>query len=465
MVKRDLTSGSILTGVLSLSVPMIASHVIQSIQSMVDLYFVGRLGPEAIAAVGMGGTVSMVMATVFMGIHTSTVAMVSRAVGAKDEARASQVAGQAMVLTAVFSVLVTAAGYAASPFLLRLLGAQGEVAQLGTEYLRIIFLGMFFMCAAFVIGGILQAAGDAVTPFLLSVLVTVCNVILTPILIFGHLGFPEMGVSGSAMATVVARTVSFGVWVVALAFGRLRIRMALADLKPRLDTIWQMTLIAIPSSLQMTIRSAMNIVLMTIVAQFGTLVVAAYSIGMRIQMLGLFPIFGFAAAAATMVGQNLGAGRPERAQKSVYVATVVSFLCTAVAVLAFVFFASQLTALFNDDAGVVAVGASFLRITAIGICAASVGIVFGRGLNGAGDTISPLIITLIALWGFQIPAAIYFSGVREIYGITIPGWQWFDSIATHNERGIWYAMIASSTLQSAMNVAWFMTGRWKKRKV
>ena len=403
--------------------------------------------------------------TVFIGINISTAAMVSRAVGAKDEARVSHVAGQALLLTALFSVVIGVAGYVGAPYILEALGGKRPVVELGTGYLRIVFPGIFFLCAAFVVSGIFHGAGDAVTPLLLGALATVCNVILNPILIFGYLGFPAMGVRGSAMATVIARAIALATGMAMLMRGRRCVRLDLKDFWPDFRTIWRILAIGIPSSLQMSARTLMNLVLMIIVARFGTMVVAAYTVGLRIRMMGLFPLFGFATSAATMVGQNLGASRVDRSQKSAYVASGFAFLSAACAALVFAVFAPELISLFNKAPDVVATGACFLRVTAVGLLTASVAIVLGRALNGAGDTISPLVVTLVALWAFQVPAAICLSGVREMWGVRIPVANLFEPIVTNDETGIWYAMIAASVLQALMTAAWFSTGRWKRKKV
>lgn len=462
MPKRDLTTCSILLGVLSLALPTIGSSILHSIQSLVDMFFVGELGPEALAAVGMSGTVMMILATVFMGINISTAAMVSRAIGAGDETHANHVASQSFALTVLFSGLVGAAGYLGAPHILAALGAEPEVVDLGSGYLRIVFPGIFFMCASFVISGILHAAGDAITPLLLGILATAINVILNPLLIFGYLGFPALGVRGSAVATVIARAIALGVGVFHLLRGRLRVRLSLRGMRPVFRSMWRILAWGVPSSLQMSIRTIMSLVLMAIVARFGTDVVAAYTVGLRIRMVGLFPVFGFAASAATMVGQNLGAGKPDRSQRSALTAAAVSFVAISSAALVFFVFARPLTGIFNDDPAVVSAGARFLRYTALGLCTASIGIVLSRSLNGAGDTVSPLVITLVMLWGFQVPAAIYLSGVTEIGSVAIPFTGYFESVATHDETGIWYAMVASSILQTIAISAWFATGRWKR---
>ena len=465
MNRRDLTTGSIPRGILGLAVPMIGATILHSIQSLVDLFFVGKLGSEAVAAVGMSGTALMVLITIFMGINIATAAMVARAIGAGDEARGSHVAGQALLLTAVFSLLVGLGGYIGSPHILRALGAQAEVMQLGTGYLHIIFLGIFFLCAIFVITGIYHGAGDAVTPLMLGVLATGCNIILNPLLIFGYWGFPAMGVRGSAIATVIARVIGVIVGIAVLMRGRSRVHLHLKDISPDVRTIWRLLAIGIPGSLQMTVRTVIRLALMTIVAGFGTPVVAAYTIGFRLRMMGLLPLFGFAGSAATMVGQNLGAARPDRSQKSACFASglaLISAGCTAV--ILFVF-ARELIALFNDAPRVIEAGVFFLRMTSIGLVTAAIGIVLSRAMNGAGDTISPLIIALVSLWGFQIPAAIYLSGVREIWGVRIPWTGFFEGLATNSETGVWYAIVLSSILQAILTVAWFSVGRWKRKKV
>jgi len=465
MARRDLTTGSIPRGVLALAIPMIGSSILLAIQSMVDMFFVGRLGPEAVAAVGMSGSVLRILTTVFMGINIATGAMVARAVGRGDERRAGHVAGQALMLTALFSVAAGTAGYLGSASILRALNAEPAVVQLGAEYMHVVFAGIFFLCGAFVLTGILHGAGDAVTPMLLGVLTTVCNCILNPLLIFGYWGFPAMGVRGSAVATVIARSLAVAVGIAMLLRGRLRVRLSVSNMFPNLRTMWRLLAIGIPGSLQMSVRTLMNLALMTLVATFGTRAVAAYTIGLRIRMVGMLPLFGLAGAAATMVGQNLGAARPGRSRGSAYAAVAMALLIAGASALLFAVFAPRLIAVFNRQPTVVAAGAGFLRVTAIGLVAAAVGIVLSRAMNGAGDTISPLIITLAILWGFQIPAAVYLSGVRELWGIRIPLMPLFTGIATNSETGIWYAMVVSSALQAVIVTAWFSTGRWQHKKV
>jgi len=362
-------------------------------------------------------------------------------------------------------VVVGTIGYVTAPWILGALGAKPVVQELGAGYLHIVFCGMLFLCGSFILGGILYGAGDAVTPLLLGILTTACNIILNPILIFGWGWFPAMGVRGSAMATVVARFVSFSVAAFILLRGRLRVTVGRRDFVPNRKTMLSIVTIGVPAAMQMMIRSFMSLVLMRLVAQFGTLVIAAYTVGMRIRMVGLFPNFGFASAASTMVGQNLGAGNPGRSERSAFTAAGMAFCTSTCAAAAFIILAPHLVGFFNDDPSVVAAGTLFLRISSFGLITSAFGIVLSRSMNGAGDTTSPLVISLLTLWGFQIPAAIYLSGVEEMWGVSIPFRSLFASLATGSESGIWYAMVAASVLQAAVCTAWFKVGVWKRKKV
>jgi len=465
MAQQNLTSGSIPGGILRLAVPMIVAGTLQSIQAIVDMSFVGRLGPEALAAVGMSAATMMVLITVFIGINISTGAMVSRAIGAGEEDRAGLVASQSLLLTVLCSVAIGAVGYIYAPAFLKALGADSHVVRLGAGYLHISFAGITFLSSTFVLSGIFNGAGHAKTSMLLGLLMTATNVILNPLLIFGCLGFPAMGVRGSALATVIARAVSCVAGVFLFARGRLRVRCHVRDFVPHPKVMWKVVAIGVPGSLQMSVRTLMGLLLITIVAKFGTLTVAAYTVGQRLWMIGLLSLFGFAGSAATMVGQNLGAKRPDRSQKSALTAAAMGVTTAGVSSLVLFTLAPHLVALFNDTPEVVASGTVYIRTTAFALIAAAVSIILGRSLAGAGDTLSPFIITLLVLWGYQIPAAVYLSGVPEIWGVIVPRPGVLASFDGFGERGIWYAMVSTSVIQSVVTAAWFSLGRWKRKKV
>jgi len=425
---------------------MIAGGVFQSTLSMVDMFFVGKLGPAAIGAVGMSATILFVLGTVFMGVATATTALVARAVGAKDQKGASLIAGQSLLLTLLLSILLGIAGFTFAGDLLGLLGARGELLEVGSGYLQITLLGIFGMFSAFTAGAILRGAGDAVTPLLIGIAATTLNIILDPLLIFGLFGFPRMEVRGSALATVIAQFAAFLLGAFVLFGGKTRIRVSLKGLKPNTAIIWKMIAIGLPSSIQMSLRALMGVVLMSIVAGFGTAIIAAYTVGLRLLMVGRLPAFGFADAAATLVGQNLGAGKPARAQKSAFLSMAIALIIAGGFGIIVFAFAPWIIAFFNGDEAVVTAGARFLRITTIGFVLSAIGIVLGRALNGAGDTVTPMVITLVTLWGLQVPLAFFLS--------RSPGLA---------ESGIWWTMVMASALHASLIGFWFARGKWKNR--
>ncbi len=463
--RPDLTTGPLWRGILAMALPIMGSNILFSLQILVDMFFVGKLGPGAVASVGMARTVHWVLMTFIVGVQTATVAMVSRAVGAGNARRASHVAGQVVVVAVLFGLAVAPLGVIFSEQALRIFGAEAEVVDLANGYLRIAFGGIFFLVAMFLVTGIFQGAGDAVTPLLLGIGITIVNMTLNPILIFGLLGMPALGVRGSALATVIAQGSMALVALGLLIRGRSGVKLHLRDLAPRVPTLWRMFVIGVPGSVNMSLRALLNMVLMAIVTRFGTVVLAAYAVGLQVRMTGLLPIFGFAAATSTTVGQNLGARQEHRAVMSGWTGTGMAVALTACVATALFLFGGPVTAVFNDAPAVVAAGAHFLRITALSLAAAPISIVLSRAMNGAGDTTSPLLISLFCLWAVQVPAAALLSGIEKLWGLAVPFRQALGDALVFDESGVWYAMVLASVLQAIISSAWYATGRWKHRQV
>ena len=446
--ERDLTSISISKGIWILAIPMIASNLLQAAFNLVDMIWVGRLGPSALAAVAMAGQILMIVMFVMIGIGIGTTAMVARAVGEKDRPKADNIAMQSLVVGFIGSILFAVIGYYLSPLLLEILGAKADVVQLGTGYLQITFLGVIVMFYMFLISAVLQGAGDAVTPMLILVVSTAINIILDPLLIFGIGFFPRLGVNGAAWATVIARAIGSIIALEVLLRGRSRVHVRMKYLRIDWDAIWRMLKIGFPASAGMSLRGLVGIVLIAVVAGFGTFAVAAYGAGMRLVMIALMPGFAMGMAAGTLVGQNLGARQTERAALSTW--TTVGYYAIFMLLMTFIFlfFAPYLILLFNNNPEVVKIGTSFLRIMALGNIFLPLAIILNRSLSGAGDTISPMIITFISLWLIQIPLAIFLSRI-PFFGL----------------NGIWTAILASHIAQAAMVTFWFQTGRWKLKKI
>lgn len=443
-----ITDGRLRYGLLGLAGPMFVSMMLQNAQSLIDLFWVGRLGSEAVAALAVSGTLLMMLFPAVMGLSTGTVAIVSRAIGAGRRDEASEIAGQSLGVAMGFGVIAGLIGWAGAGWLCRLLGASDSVARLGGDYLGISFLGCFTVFLLFIGNSILQAAGNTVVPMRAMLLANVINLGLDPVLIFGWMGIPAMGVKGAAVATVISQAMA-AMWVVrVLLRGVDGVCVRRHHWRPRMDLAWRLMRIGIPSSGQMLSRSLMSAVLMRVVAYFGTVAVAAYGIGVRFHMIVLMPAFVLGNAAATMVGQNLGAGKPGRAERVAWLATAIDGGIMVVSAAVLMVFAVPLIRVFDDNPEVVTMGVAYLRIVSVFHVFAALSIVLGRALQGAGDTLAPMVMTIIGLWIFQVPLA-----------IVLPR---FFAIPTD---GIWWAIAVTLTVNGVLVAWWFWRGTWKTKRV
>ncbi|OGC23702.1 hypothetical protein A2291_04030 [candidate division WOR-1 bacterium RIFOXYB2_FULL_42_35] len=446
--ERDLTTGSISKNIWILAIPMIISNMLQAGLNLVDMFWVGRLGAAAIAAVAMSGSLLMIVMFIMIGVGIGTTAMVARAIGENDQAKADNAAMQSLILGFFSSIILALIGYFSAPFLLKLLGADAEVLTLGLGYMRILFVGVNVIFYIFFITAILNGAGDAATPMIIAIIMTVANIILDPLLIFGIGPFPRLGVDGAALASVLAEGIGSIIALEVLLRGRSRVHVRLQYLRVNFLIIFQILRIGVPASAQMILRGFLNLALIVVVAGFGTQAVAAFGVCIRFNMLALMPGFALGMAAATLVGQNLGAKKPERAMASAWLATGYYAVFMGAMTVLFLIFAPSVIAFFNNDAQVVEIGTNYLRISAWGYVFVALGIVLSRSLSGAGDTIVPLIITFVALWLVQIPLAFYLSRFTSL-----------------NLDGVWVAILVAYLLQGTMTAIWFQMGKWKAKKV
>lgn len=445
---RAITEGGIARTIVQLTAPILVGAVLQNVQSLIDLFWVGRLGHIAVASVAMSATILMLLYPMLMGLSTGTVALVARAVGAGRSDEAGAAAGQSLLLSVILGTASAALGWYFSDALFRLLGAEPDVLRQGGVYLRIFLAGSFTVYLLFIGNAALQGAGDMHTPMYVMAGANVINIVLDPLLIFGVGPFPRMGVAGAALATVISQAVAASVAVGVLVAGRSRLHVRLHYWKPNWGLAWRILRIGIPGSGQMLSRSLMSLVLMSIVATCGTAAVAAYGIGLRFHYIVLMPAFALGASAATMVGQNLGAGHEARARRAAWVATWmdVGVMLAAWAIL--VPLAPQLIGFFNREPSVLEIGVRYLRVVSPFYIFAGLGIVLARGMNGAGDTVGPMVITIAALWGLQVPLA-----------------AWLSRVIVPPTDGVWWAIAAAFVAQGLLVAAWFELGRWKRKRV
>lgn len=439
-----LTEGSIPQAIVRIALPTWGAFITHDLMGIVDMFFVGKLGPAAVAAVAMSGLMFGIIMMVSQGIGAGTTALVANAIGTGNRSRAEDVVGQSLTMSTIFATGVAVVGVLLADDLLRLLGAADDVAPIGASYLRIVAGGSITMMLMMVFGAALRASGDARTPFVAMVLGNVVNAVLDPIVIFGWIGMPALGVPGSAWATLVGRTVALAMMVRVFFGGRHdHFHLHLGDLKPRPAEMRQIAGLGIFASGRMFLRSIGGLALMRLVAMFGTVPVAAYGIGMRLQMLVFGPSMGFGTAAAALVGQNVGAGKPERAEKSAWLAAGMACAVVFCVSLVYWFAGTRLVAVFNNAPTVVAVGANLLRWFSVSFVFLSLAFVLSHAMTGGGDTLLPMLIVGVALVLLGVPLA---YALARLWG---------------DVQGVWAAIACSNLVAGLLSVWGFRHGRWR----
>ena len=446
MKKRDLTQGSIPKMLMGLALPMIASHTLQDAFSFVDMLFVSRLGSEAIAAVAISGNLLRLISVIALGVSTGTVIIIAQFLGAKKTAEAIDVAMQAIILALGCALVVAAVGCLLARPGLKLMGAEAIVVQLGTPYLRAMFVGTIAMFLSMTLGSIYRASGDTLTPMLVLVFSTCLNIVVDPMLIFGLWIFPRLGVVGSAYATILGRTVGVVVlgWLCFSARGPLALRNANRQID--LSVMRGILKLGIFSSMQGLLRHSSRVVFVRVVNLYGTHAMAAYAICMRLRIFVMHPGFGIANAVGPMVGQNLGADQISRAERSVRIGIVIVVIVMSVIGSAFLIAPAWFLGWFSKEAEVLKMGSSYLRYLSVTFGFIGLSLVFGRALNGAGDTVSPMTITGICQLGVGL---ILVLALSHVLGVT----------------GVWVGIATANVIQGLAMWLWFRRGAWKMRSL
>lgn len=445
---QDLTQGSIVRALFTLSWPMIVANSVNMIGPTVDMVWVGRLGPTAIAAVGVSGIAVMLVQSALMGLFTGLRAMIARFIGGDDEKQAIHVAQQALVIGAASSAVLAVMGIFLSRWILGLVGVAPDVMDDGATYLQIQFVGMFAMSFRMMTDGTMQASGDAMMPMKIAVIFRVLHVILSPLLIFGLWIFPKMGVVGAATTNVVSQSLGtiISMWI--LFTGRTRLRLTLKGLGVDLRMIWRIIKIGIPASVMGMQRNLGEFWLMAFVAPFGTVAVAAHTLNQRVEMIMMMPVWGMGMAAGVLIGQNLGARKPERAGKSGWLATWLvegfAFLCCGIIML----WAERIVGVFSNDPDLIPVAATFLRIATGGYILIGFVGVLQQCISGAGETLYPMVVSILAIWITQIPLAYFLSKYTAI-GV----------------YGVRWAIVAGYVVSAVCYLVYYITGKWKRKEV
>lgn len=446
--ERDYTTGAVGPALVLLSVPMVLEMAMESLFAVVDVFFVSRVGADAVATVGVTESMLTIVYTVALGLGIGATAVVARRIGEKDDDGAAQAAAQSIALGLVVAVVVGAIGFAYAEPLMRAMGATPEMIASSLGYTQVMFAGNVTVTLLFLINAIFRGAGDPAIAMRVLWLGNAINMVLDPILIFGLGPVPAMGVTGAAIATNIGRGVAVAVQLWTLTSGRSRIRIRRRHLELVPSVMWNVCRLSGTGFLQILIDTSSYIGLVRVISAFGSDALAGYTIGIRMVIFAMLPAWGLANAAATMVGQALGARDAARAEQAVWKAGLYNAVVLGVVGALFILFARPIVAVFTGDAAVSTYAISCLRIVSAGFVFFAYGLVFTQSFNGAGDTWTPTWINLVCFWLLQIPLA-WMLAIRLEMG----------------PHGVFIAMTVAFSTLAIVSGAIFRRGAWKAAQV
>ena len=445
---QDFTSGSISRAVFVLAIPMVLEMLMESVFAIVDMFWVTRLGSDAVTTVGLTESMLVILFSMALGVSLSTTAMVARRIGEKNSQQASVAAAQSILLGLAIGVLIGITGFLYAPQLLHAMGASPALIANGHNYTRVAFASSVTIVLLFINNAIFRGAGDAAIAMRVLWFSNAINLLLDPLFIFGLGPLPGLGVMGAAVSTFIGRTsgVVYQFWV--LGRGKARVRVRLRDLRLVPPVLFSLIRVSSTGVAQFLVGHCSWLLLVRMMATFGSAAVAAYTIGLRIFIFVILPSWGLSGAAATMMGQNLGAKKPDRAKRAVYLTGVYNMIFLGLVAIVFITIPEQLLALFTHDPAVVPTAIDFLRILACGNLAYAFGMVMVQALNGAGDTIRPTLINLVGYWLCEIPLA-YFLAFHAHLRV----------------RGVFLSIPISEALITCMGLFVFLRESWRRKVI
>ena len=445
---QDYTTGNLNRAILLLAIPMVLEMVLESLFAVVDVFFVGRLGADAVATVGLTESLLSLIFAVAIGLSMSITAMVARRIGEKDPEDASIAGVQAVILGLTVSLAVGIPSFIFAPRLLQLMGASADIVATGSGYARIALGGSGAILMLFLNNAIFRGAGDAAIAMRLLWISNIINLVLDPCLIFGLGPLPRLGVTGAALATFTGRSIGVLYQFYRLGRGTERLPSLARHLRVNLKVLWRLIRVSITGILQFAIAHTSWIGLVRIVSTFGAAALAGYTIAIRIVVFVILPSWGLSNAAATLVGQNLGAGKPDRAETSVWRTGFYNMLFLGGVGVILIMFAEPAVRLFTHDPEVIPLAASCLRILSYGNIGYAYGMVMLQAFNGAGDTVTPTIVNFFGFWLVEIPLA-------YLLAITI----------RMRSSGVFWSIVIAEAFIAAAGIVLFKRGRWKRQQI
>ena len=446
--EQDLTTISIRRAIFMLSIPMILEMLMESIFALVDILYVSQVSVNAVATIGLTESVITLVYAVAIGLSMAATAIVARRVGEKDLIGASQAAVQVIFLGVLVSVIVSVVGIFYAKEILALMGAEPDLIAEGHGYTQVLLGGNVTIMLLFLINAIFRGAGNASVAMWTLILSNGLNIILDPMFIFGFGPIPAYGVEGAAIATTIGRGTAVVFQLDILFYGYSKIKVRVKDLVVRTTVMLNLIKVSLGGIGQFLIGTSSWVFLMRIMSEFGSEVLAGYTIAIRVMMFTLMPAWGMSNAAATLVGQNLGAKQPDRAEKSVWKTGKYNAIFMGLVSLVYLIFAPQIISMFNTTPDVVKYGSLCLRIIAAGYIFFGYGMVVIQSFNGAGDTKTPTYINFVCFWLFQLPFA-YLVAVTLDFG----------------PEGVFWAITFAEILIAIIGIIWFKKGKWKAVQV
>lgn len=449
--ERDFTKIPLSKAIVLLSIPMVLEMIMESVFALVDIFFVSRLGAEAVATVGITESLMTIVYAIGIGLSVGTTALVSRRIGEKRPEEAAVAAVQAIFAGLAVSLLFTAVGIFFAKDLLRLMGASETTVETGYMYPAIMLGGNSVIMMLFIINAVFRSSGDAAISMRVLWFANILNIILDPLFIFGLGPFPELGVQGAAVATNIGRGTAVIYQLYLLGRGRYRVKIKAKQLVIRIGEIVKLLRLSLGAIGQNIIATSSWIFLVWVITSLGEEVVAGYTIAIRVILFILLPAWGMANAAATLVGQNLGAEKPERAERAAWLVGIANMILLGLVSVIFIAIPDAFIGFFVDAADepvVMQSGVTVLRLVSFGFLVYAIGMVMINSINGAGDTATPIWINFIAFWLLEIPLAYFFV---KVMGLGI--------------NGACYAILIGEAALTFIAIAIFRRGKWKLKKV
>ena len=442
--EKEFTKGSLEKAIFLLSVPMVLEMVMESLFAVVDIFFVSKVSIDALATVALTESVVFLIYAVAIGLSMATTAMIARRIGENNPKEAGDAAVQAVVLVGTASIVIGIAGFVYAKDILRLMGASPSVVEEGYGYTKWLIGGNITIMLLFLFNAVFRGAGDASLAMRSLWLANGLNMILDPLLIFGVGPFPELGVEGAAIATNIGRGTGVAYQLYHLLVKGSVVRIKWENMKLRLDVMLRLFRVSLGGMGQYLIGTASWLFLVRIMSLFGSEALAGYTVAIRIVIFSILPSWGIANAAATLVGQNLGAGEAERAEKSVWICGKYNLYFLGLLSIAFFIFAADLIRIFNQNPEVVRYGTLGIKYICAGYIFFAYGMVISQAFNGAGDTRTPTIINFFLYWVLQLPVAYLLAVMNDV-----------------GPEGVFAAIVVTEVLLSVVYVIFFRRGRWK----